>query len=47
MSNVPFFESEKIADRTYKIKNAFTGDIDTFCYLAEGETGARLCLSRR
>ena len=42
MSNVPFFESEKIADRTYKIKNAFTGDIDTFCYLAEGETGALL-----
>ena len=29
MSNVPFFESEKIADRTYKIKNAFTGGFDT------------------
>ena len=40
MSNVPFFEIEKIADRTYKIKNAFTGGFDTLCYLAEGETYA-------
>ena len=42
MSNVPFFESEKIADRTYKIKNAFTGGFDTLCYLAEGDDYALL-----
>jgi len=42
MSNVPFFESEKIADRTYKIKNAFTGGFDTLCYLAEGNDYALL-----
>lgn len=33
---IPFFKSEKIAEGTYQIENAFTGGFSTYAYLAEG-----------
>lgn len=42
MNAIPFFESEKIADGTYKIKNAFTSGFDILAYLIEGSGYALL-----
>ena len=42
MGDMIFFRSEKIAEGTYQIENAFTGGFSTYAYLAEGSDYALL-----
>ena len=41
-SGIPYFRAEIIADRTWKITNAFVENTCSICYLLEGDSGALL-----
>ena len=42
MAEIPFYMHEQIADRTYRIRNAFTAGFDINAYLVEGQDYALL-----